>query len=101
MDALDIIRKHAGEADIDFLRETLQVVLHAVMDAGVSQHLAESIARERSLEVARAAAHNVRDQRLRLRDFDADDALVEEPANRLKVRYLGHAERVARGGGGW
>ena len=39
MDALDIIRKHAGEADIDFLRETLQVVLHAVMDADVSQRI--------------------------------------------------------------
>lgn len=39
MDALDIIRKHAGEADIDFLRETLQVVLYAVMDADVSQQI--------------------------------------------------------------
>ncbi len=39
MDALDLIRKHADEADIDFLRETLQVVLHAVMDADVSQQI--------------------------------------------------------------
>jgi putative transposase len=39
MDALDIIRKHADAADIDFLRETLQVVLHAVMDADVSQQI--------------------------------------------------------------
>jgi len=39
MDALDIIRKHVGEADMDFLRETLQVVLHAVMDADVSQQI--------------------------------------------------------------
>jgi len=39
MDALDIIRKHADGADIDFLRETLQVVLHAVMDADVSQQI--------------------------------------------------------------
>ena len=39
MDALDIIRKRAGEADVDFLRETLQVVLHAVMDADVSQRI--------------------------------------------------------------
>ena len=39
MDALDIIRKHADEADIDFLRETLEVVLHAVMDADVSQQI--------------------------------------------------------------
>ncbi len=39
MDALDLIRKHAGEADVDFLRETLQVVLHAVMDADVSQRI--------------------------------------------------------------
>ncbi|MGH2876692.1 MAG: IS256 family transposase [Solirubrobacteraceae bacterium] len=39
MDALDIVRKHAGEADIDFLRETLQVVLHAVMDADVSAQI--------------------------------------------------------------
>jgi len=39
MDALDIIRKHADEADIDFLRETLEVVLRAVMDADVSQQI--------------------------------------------------------------
>jgi len=39
MDALDIIRKHADDQDIDFLRETLQVVLHAVMDADVSQQI--------------------------------------------------------------
>ena len=39
MDALDMIRKHADEADIDFLRETLEVVLHAVMDADVSQQI--------------------------------------------------------------
>jgi transposase-like protein len=39
MDVLDVIRKHVGEADVDFLRETLQVVLHAVMDADVSQRL--------------------------------------------------------------
>ena len=39
MDALDIMRKHAEDADVDFLRETLQVVLHAVMDADVSQQI--------------------------------------------------------------
>jgi transposase-like protein len=39
MDALDIIRKHAGEADVDFLRDTLQVVLRAVMDADVSRQI--------------------------------------------------------------
>ncbi len=39
MDALDLIRKHADGADVDFLRETLQVVLHAVMDADVSQRI--------------------------------------------------------------
>ena len=39
MDALDVIRKRVGEADVDFLRETLQVVLHAVMDADVSQQI--------------------------------------------------------------
>jgi putative transposase len=39
MDALDIVRKHAEEADIDFLRDTLQVVLHAAMDADVSQQI--------------------------------------------------------------
>jgi len=39
MDALDVIRKHADGADIDFLREALQVVLHAVMDADVSQQI--------------------------------------------------------------
>jgi putative transposase len=49
MDALDIIRKHAGEADIDFLRETLQVVLHAVMDADVSQQIGADL-HERSAD---------------------------------------------------
>ena len=39
LDALDLIRKHADGADIDFLRETLRVVLHAVMDADVSQQI--------------------------------------------------------------
>jgi transposase-like protein len=43
MDALDIIRKHADDADADFLRETLQVVLHAVMDADVSQQIGASL----------------------------------------------------------
>jgi len=38
MDALDIIRKRAEDADVDFLRDTLQVVLQAVMDADVSQY---------------------------------------------------------------
>ncbi len=41
MDALDVIRKRAGYGDVDFLRETLQVVLHAVMDADVSQRLGD------------------------------------------------------------
>jgi transposase-like protein len=49
MDALDIIRKHAEEADIDFLRETLQVVLHAVMDADVSQQIGADL-HERSAD---------------------------------------------------
>ena len=39
MDALDIIRKHAEDSDVDFLRETLQVVLQAVMHADVSQQI--------------------------------------------------------------
>jgi transposase-like protein len=39
MDALDIIRKYADDCDLDFLRETLRVVLHAVMDADVSQQI--------------------------------------------------------------
>jgi putative transposase len=43
MDALDIIRKHAEDADFDFLRETLQVVLHAVMDADVSQRIGANL----------------------------------------------------------
>ncbi len=43
MDALDIIRKHADDADFDFLREALQVVLHAVMDADVSQQIGAAL----------------------------------------------------------
>ena len=39
MDALDLIRKHVDDVDFDFLRETLQVFLHAVMDADVSQQI--------------------------------------------------------------
>jgi len=39
MDALDLIRKQAGDVDVDFLRETLQIILHAVMDADVSQQI--------------------------------------------------------------
>jgi len=39
MDVLDLIRKHAEDGDVDFLRETLAVVLHAVMDADVSQRI--------------------------------------------------------------
>jgi len=39
MDVLDVIRKRAADSDTDFLRETLQVVLRAVMDADVSQQI--------------------------------------------------------------
>jgi transposase-like protein len=39
MDVLDVIRKRAEGADLDFLRETLQVVLRAVMDADVSRQI--------------------------------------------------------------
>jgi len=39
MDVLDVIRKHAEDSDIDFLRETLQVVMQAVMHADVSQQI--------------------------------------------------------------
>ena len=39
MDALDIIRKHADDVDVDFLREALQVMLQAVMQADVSQRI--------------------------------------------------------------
>lgn len=39
MDALDLIRKQTGDVDVDFLREAVQAVLHAVMDADVSQRL--------------------------------------------------------------
>jgi transposase-like protein len=39
MDVLDVIRKHAEERDVDFLRDTLQVVLRAVMDADVSAQI--------------------------------------------------------------
>lgn len=43
MDALDLIRKHADDADFDFLREAAQVVLQAVMDADVSQLIGASL----------------------------------------------------------
>jgi len=39
MDVLDVIRKRADDHDADFLRETLAVVLHAVMDADVAQQI--------------------------------------------------------------
>jgi len=39
MDVLDLVRKGAEGGDIDFLREALQVVLHAVMDADVSAQI--------------------------------------------------------------
>jgi transposase-like protein len=39
MDVLDLVRKRADERGVDFLRDTLQVVLHAVMDADVSQQI--------------------------------------------------------------
>ncbi len=39
MDVLDVIRKRADGSDIDFLRETLAVVLRAVMDADVSAQI--------------------------------------------------------------
>jgi transposase-like protein len=39
MDVLDVIRKRAADSDTDFLRETLQVVLRAVMDADVSAQI--------------------------------------------------------------
>jgi len=39
MDVLDVIRKRAADSDLDFLRETLQVVLRAVMDADVSTQI--------------------------------------------------------------
>lgn len=39
MDVLDVIRKRAADSDTDFLRETLAVVLHAVMDADVSKQI--------------------------------------------------------------
>ena len=39
MDVLDLIRKRAADGDTDFLRETIAVVLHAVMDADVSAQI--------------------------------------------------------------
>jgi len=43
MDVLDLIRKRADDHDLDFLRETLQVVLHAVMDADVSAQIGAAL----------------------------------------------------------
>ena len=43
MDALDVIRKRAEDHDLDFLRDTLQVVLQAVMDADVSQRIGATL----------------------------------------------------------
>lgn len=39
MDVLDVIRKRAEGQDVDFPRETLAVVLRAVMDADVAQQI--------------------------------------------------------------
>jgi putative transposase len=39
MDVLDVIRKRAEASDTDFLRDTLAVVLHAVMGADVAQQI--------------------------------------------------------------
>jgi len=43
MDVLDLIRKRADDHDLDFLRETLQVVLRAVMDADVSAQIGAAL----------------------------------------------------------
>ena len=39
LDVLDVIRKRVEDRDVDFLRDTLQVVLRAVMDADVSRQI--------------------------------------------------------------
>jgi len=39
MDVLDLLRKHAEEPDLDFLREALHVLTQAVMDAEVSAEI--------------------------------------------------------------
>ena len=39
MDILDVVRKRAADSDTDFLRETIAVVLRAVMDADVSARI--------------------------------------------------------------
>ena len=36
MDVLDLLRKHAEEPDLDFLREALRILTQAVMDAEVA-----------------------------------------------------------------
>ena len=46
MDVLDVIRKRVEDSDVDFLRETLAVVLHAVMDADVSQQIGAVLAEQ-------------------------------------------------------
>jgi transposase-like protein len=39
MDVLDLIRKHAEEGDLDFLREGLRLLAQALMDADVSRQI--------------------------------------------------------------
>ena len=39
MDVLDLLRKHTEDADLDFLREALAVLVEAVMDADVSSRI--------------------------------------------------------------
>jgi putative transposase len=39
MDVLDLLRKHAEDADLDFLREALAVLVEAVMEADVSSRI--------------------------------------------------------------
>ena len=43
MDVLDVIRKRAADSDTDFLRDTLQVVLRAIMDADVSAQISADL----------------------------------------------------------
>ena len=39
MDLLELLRKRGDDADVDFLREALKVVVQAIMDAEVSAQI--------------------------------------------------------------
>lgn len=43
MDALAVIRKRAEDADVDFLRDAVQIILQAIMDADVSERIGATL----------------------------------------------------------